>query len=66
MMSYNGLSTNEKGVETKMKTTINLYNKRNEVVFQYVFHAWSCLLLNDNCYYMWCHGWWMDVISMIA
>jgi hypothetical protein len=39
MMSYNGLSTNEKGVETKMKTTINLYNKRNEVVFQYVFHA---------------------------
>jgi hypothetical protein len=27
MMSYNDLSTNEKGVETKMKTTINLYGK---------------------------------------
>jgi hypothetical protein len=27
MMSYNGFNTNEKGVETKMKTTINLYDK---------------------------------------
>ncbi len=27
MMSYKGLSTNEKGIKTKMKTTINLYGK---------------------------------------
>jgi hypothetical protein len=28
MTSYNGLSTNEKGVKTEMKTTINLYGKK--------------------------------------
>jgi hypothetical protein len=33
MMGYNDLNTrNKKRVETQMKTTINLYGKRNEVV----------------------------------
>jgi hypothetical protein len=34
MMGYSGMSTtNKKGVKMKMKMTINLYGKRNEVVF---------------------------------
>jgi hypothetical protein len=34
MIGYNGMSTNsEKGVKRRIKITINLYGKGNEVVF---------------------------------
>jgi hypothetical protein len=34
MIGYNGMNTSsEKGVKSRIKTTINLYGKGNEVVF---------------------------------
>jgi hypothetical protein len=46
MMGYSGMSTTiKKWVEMKMKMTINLYGKGNEVVFLCMFYKWSCFFL---------------------
>jgi hypothetical protein len=56
-MGYSGMSTTiKKWVEMKMKMTINLYGKGNEVVFLCMFYKWSCFFLNSSCQYMQCYG----------
>jgi hypothetical protein len=58
MMNYNDLNTSsKKGIKMKMKTSISLYGKGNEIVSWCTYDIWSYLLLNDNYHYMHWHGW---------
>jgi hypothetical protein len=46
VMNYSGLNIrNKKWFETKMKITINLYCKGNEIIFWCAFRVWLCFPL---------------------
>jgi hypothetical protein len=59
MTCDNGLCTsNKKWIKTRMKTSMHLDSKGNEVIILCSFNIWSCLFLNNHhhcmCYHHWC------------
>jgi hypothetical protein len=56
MASYTSMYIrSQKGIKTKMETTVGLYDKENEIIFQFSFCVGSCLVLNDKCHCMCYH-----------
>jgi hypothetical protein len=45
----------QKGIKTKMETTIGLYAKGNEINSWHSLCVRLCFVLNGNCCYMHCH-----------
>jgi len=53
MASYIGMYTiSQKGIKTRMETTVDLYNKGNEIISWQLLYIGSCLVLNGNCFYI--------------
>jgi hypothetical protein len=49
MVSYIGMyAKSQKGIKTKMETTIGLYGKGNEIIFWHSLHVRLCLVLSDK------------------
>jgi len=56
MASYTSMYIrSQKGIKTKMETTVGLYDKENEIIFQFLFYVGSCLVLSDKCHCMCYH-----------
>jgi hypothetical protein len=55
MVSYISMYTkSQKGIQTRMETTVGFYGKGNEIISWCSLYVGSCLILSGNCCYMCC------------
>jgi hypothetical protein len=60
IVNYTSMYTrSQKGIKTRMETTVGLYGKGNEIISWPSLYVGLCFVLSGNYCYMWYHCWSM-------